>query len=51
MVQLCLELEEIESSASREPVLRQPLPEVVQSDASPPSLDHENIRGADYYSN
>jgi hypothetical protein len=28
---------------------RQPLTEPVQSDASPPSLDHENIRGADYY--
>ncbi|HEY8629708.1 MAG TPA: IS21 family transposase, partial [Gaiellaceae bacterium] len=28
---------------------RQPLPETVQSDAPPPSLDHENIRGADYY--
>jgi transposase len=27
---------------------RQPLTEIVQSDA-PPSLDHENIRGADYY--
>src|SRR5450432_2527595 len=28
---------------------RQPLTETVQSDAPPPSLDHENIRGADYY--
>ena len=28
---------------------RQPLTETVQSDAAPPSLDHENIRGADYY--
>lgn len=28
---------------------QQPLTEAVQSDALPPSLDHENIRGADYY--
>jgi transposase len=28
---------------------RQPLTEAVQSDVRPPSLDHENIRGADYY--
>ncbi len=28
---------------------QQPLPETAQSDAPPPSLDHENIRGADYY--
>lgn len=28
---------------------QQPLPEIAQSDAPPPSLDHENIRGADYY--
>ena len=28
---------------------QQPLTEIVQSDALPPSLDHENIRGADYY--
>lgn len=28
---------------------RQPLTEAVESDAPPPSLDHEYIRGADYY--
>jgi transposase len=28
---------------------QQPLTEAVQSDALPPSFDHENIRGADYY--
>ena len=28
---------------------QQPLVEPVQSDVPPPSLDHENIRGADYY--
>jgi transposase len=28
---------------------QQPLTETVQSDALPSSLDHENIRGADYY--
>jgi hypothetical protein len=28
---------------------RQPLVEPAQGDAPPPSLDHENIRGADYY--
>ena len=28
---------------------QQPLPEAVSSDELPPSLDHENIRGADYY--
>jgi hypothetical protein len=30
---------------------RQPLIKTEQSDAPPPSLDHENIRGADYYYN
>jgi len=28
---------------------RQPLPEPVKSDEAPPPLDHENIRGPDYY--
>lgn len=28
---------------------QQRLTEVIQSDRSPPPLDHENIRGADYY--
>jgi transposase len=28
---------------------RQPLPETVKSDEQPPPLDHENIRGPDYY--
>jgi transposase len=28
---------------------QQPLPETVQSDETPPPLDHENIRGPDYY--
>jgi hypothetical protein len=28
---------------------QQPLIEPVQSHEQPPSLDHENIRGADYY--